>query len=252
MRTRRRAADPAQLDVLESGRAVCEMFDFLEDVVFWIKDSAGRYRWVNAANFLALGQSRREDVLGKTDFDLLPGHIAAQFQADDQRVLRGETIAERIELIGGFDHTARWSLTFKRPLRDARGRIVGTVGFTRPVTEARERWDDMPLGAVVAFVRDRFHEPLDNRALARVAGLSQRTFERRFRRYYGVSPRQYVKRVRVRTACRALVYTDDAIAQIAVAHGFPDQSYFTREFREVIGTTPREYRKSFKRRGEER
>ena len=88
-------------------QAVCELFDFLEDVVFWIKDRAGRYQWVNVTNFLNLGLGRREDVLGKTDFDLLPAHLAAQFRADDERVLRGQAIANRIELIGGFDHPIR-------------------------------------------------------------------------------------------------------------------------------------------------
>ena len=230
---------------LGPSRAVCELFDFLHDVVFWVKDRAGRYRWVNATNFLNLGLSRRDDVNGKTDFDLLPPHIAEQFRADDERVLRGQAIANRVELIGRFDHAARWSVTFKLPLRDARGRVIGTAGITRPLPAGAEEWRRLPLGDVLAFIRDRFREPLDNRQLARVAGLSQRTFERRFRRAYGLSPQQYVKLVRVRTACQALVHTDQTIARIAAEHGFADQSYFTREFREVIGTTPRDYRKSF-------
>lgn len=226
--------------------AVCELLDFLEDVVFWIKDRRGRYVWVNAANFLNLGLSRRDDVLGRTDFDLLPAHIASQFRADDERVLAGDAIANRVELIGRFDHTARWSVTFKLPVRDRRGRIVGTAGVTRPL-KAGADLRDLPLGAVIDFIRDRFREPLDNVRLAKLAGLSQRAFERRFRRTYGLSPQQYLKRVRVRTACQALVYTDHPIARIASEHGFADQSYFTREFRDVVGSTPRDYRKSFQR-----
>jgi AraC-like DNA-binding protein len=248
VRAPKRCAREATLGDLGPVRAVCELFDFLEDVVFWVKDRAGRYRWVNAANFLALGLNRREDVIGKTDFDLLPRHIAAQFRADDDRVLTGQAIANRVELIGGFDHTARWSVTFKLPLRDARGRIVGTAGITRPLKTHGEEWRSLPLGEIIAFIRDRFREPLDNSQLAKVAGLSQRTFERRFRRSYGLSPQQYIKLVRVRTACHALVHTDQSVARIAAEHGFADQSYFTREFREVIGRTPRDYRQSFRTR----
>ena len=55
--------------------------------------------------------------------------------------------------------------------------------------------------------------------------------------------------MRVRTACRALVYTDQSVATIAAEHGFPDQSYFTREFRDVVGQTPSDYRKAFKQHG---
>jgi AraC-like DNA-binding protein len=175
----------------------------------------------------------------------LPAHIAAQFHPDDERVLAGQSIAKRIELIGRFDHTARWSVTFKLPLRNGRGSIIGTVGFTRPLKSGGGDWHGMLLGNAIGFVRDRFREPLDNGQLARVAGMSQRTFELRFRRYYGLSPQQYIKRARVRTACQALVYTDQSIALIAAEHGFPDQSYFTREFRDVVGKTPSEYRKSF-------
>ena len=95
------------LDGLGPARAVCELFDFLEDVVFWIKDPAGRYCWANVANLLNLGLNRREDIVGKTDFDLLPAHVAAQFRTDDERVLAGQSILKRVELIGRFDHTAR-------------------------------------------------------------------------------------------------------------------------------------------------
>jgi transcriptional regulator GlxA family with amidase domain len=235
-----RALAPADLRPL---RGVCELFDFLEEVVFWVKDREGRYCWANTANLLALGLHRREDIEGKTDSDFMPAHIAAQFRADDALVLAGQRIVKRIELIGRADHTARWSVTFKLPLEDTRGRVVGTVGITRPMKS--ETWHGLPLGEVIAFISDHYRESLDNGQLAKVAGLSERTFERRFRRHYGSSPRQYIKRVRVRMACHALVYTDQPIARVAAEHGFADQSYFTREFRDVIGQTPRDYRRSF-------
>lgn len=189
------------LDGLGPARAVCELFEFLEDVVFWIKDPAGRYCWANVANLLNLGLNRREDIVGKTDFDLLPAHIAAQFRADDERVLAGQSILKRVELIGRFDHTARWSVTFKLPLRNTRGRIIGTAGITRPLKPGGEKWRGMPLGDVIGFISDHFREAIDNRELARAAGLSERTFERQFRCHYGLSPQQYIKRVRVRMAC---------------------------------------------------
>jgi transcriptional regulator GlxA family with amidase domain len=107
----------------------------------------------------------------------------------------------------------------------------------------------MPLGQVIGFISEHFREPLGNEQLARLAGASERTFERRFRHYYGQSPQQYIKRVRVRMACHALVHTEQPIALVAADHGFADQSYFTREFRDVIGQTPSEYRKQFRARG---
>ena len=32
---------------LRPAHAICELFDFLEEVQFWIKDRAGHYRWAN-------------------------------------------------------------------------------------------------------------------------------------------------------------------------------------------------------------
>jgi AraC-like DNA-binding protein len=231
---------------LQPARAVCELFDYLEDVQFWIKDRTGHYRWVNVACLLNYGLGRRDEMVGKTDDDLSPAHIAAQFRSDDELVLGGKTVVNRIELVGRFDHTARWCVTFKLPLRDGKGEIIATAGITRPVKSGGDDWEGMPLGKTVGYIAEHYCEPLPNGQLARMAGLSERAFERQFRRHYGLSPQQYIKRLRVRTACHALVHTDRSIAVIAVEHGFADQSYFTREFRELVGATPRAYRQSFR------
>jgi hypothetical protein len=53
------------LEDLGPARAICDLLDFLEDVVFWIKDRSGRYCWVNVANLVNLGLSRRERCPGQ-------------------------------------------------------------------------------------------------------------------------------------------------------------------------------------------
>ena len=50
-------------------------------------------------------------------------------------------------------------------------------------------------------------------------------------------------------ASRALVYTGQALAEVAIGCGFSDQSHFTREFRRHFGRTPREYREHYARDG---
>lgn len=232
---------------LRPARAVCEMFDFVAEVLFWVKNRDGLYCWVNIPFLLNYALDRREDIVGKTDFNLSPAHIAAQFRADDDLVFAGQSVVNRIELVGRFDHTARWCATSKLPLRDTHGRVIGAAGLTRPLKSGGEDWLGMPLGKVACHISEHFHEPLDNVALARLAGLSERTFERQFRAHYGLTPQQYVRRLRVRIACHALVHGDLPIGQIAMEHGFADQSHFTREFRELLGATPGDYRKNFRR-----
>ena len=235
-------------DVLRSESAVCKLFDHVEDVLFWTKDTNGRFTWANVALLIEFGMRRREEIIGKTDYDIHPRHIASLVLEDDASVLEGNEILHRIELLGRFDHEARWFVTCKLPRRDANNLIVGTTGITRPLKADSEYWLELPLGRVIGHMSQNYKEPLDNNQLARTAGMSERTFERQFKQHYGISPHQFLKRLRVRMSCRSLVYSDAPISVIALDHGFSDQSHFTHEFREQIGNTPSEYRKSFRSR----
>jgi len=227
--------------------ALCRLFDHVPGLQFWVKDGGGVYRWVNRGLLLNYALEQPEQVLGKTDYDLSPRHLADQFRTDDDLVLAGRPIVNRIELVGRFDHTAQWSVTTKIPLRRGRGPIVATAGISYPFEEQTSVPDASAddLGACLAIIRRRAGEPLSNEELAVAANLSVRAFERKFRKSFGVSPQQYIMRLRVRMACSTLVYSSKPLSKIAVAHGFCDQSHFTREFRRQLGMTPRRYRLNY-------
>lgn len=237
-----RPTDELELDALAA--AIARLFDQLEGVQFWVKDKEGHYRWANLGFLMNYSLERMEQVLGKTDHDLSPAHLADQYRLDDERVLAGEAITNRIELVGRFDHTSTWSQTTKTPVRGAGGEILGTVGITR-VADPRAIQPDLPdaaLGRVLAFMREHFARPMQNAELARMAGRSVRAFERLFRRDLQLTPQQYLRRLRVRLASQALIQPHLPMAEIALTHGFCDQSHFVREFRREIGLTPGDYR----------
>lgn len=223
---------------------IAGLLDMLDGVQCWIKDRDGRYCWVNRGFLHNYALERLEEVVGRTDHDLSPAHLADQYRLDDERVLRGEPVDRRIELVGSFDRTAAWSQTTKQPLRDGRGRIVGTVGITRVVDPAvmPDGGEDMTLGRVLVHMRTHFAEPLSNATLAGIAGRSVRAFERMFRRQLHVTPQQFLRRLRVRLACQSLTATRRPLSAIAATHGFYDQSHFVREFRREFGLAPGEYR----------
>src|SRR4029079_16672448 len=85
--------------------ALAELFDCVEDVLVWVKDREGRYCWVNRAFFIndSLDDRRGRTgadsrvILGKTDYDLSPAYLADQFRMDDEYVLTGKRIVDRIE-----------------------------------------------------------------------------------------------------------------------------------------------------------
>lgn len=238
-----RSRDALELDALAT--AIAGLFDHLEGVQFWVKDRAGRYHWVSRGFLMNYSLERMDQVIGKTDHDLSPTHLADQYRQDDDRVLAGDAITNRIELVGRFDHTASWCQTTKTPVKSATGRVIGTVGITR-MADPRAIQPDLPdaaLGRVLAHMRQHFARPLHNTELARMAGRSVRAFERLFVRHLQLTPQQYIRRLRVRMASQALINNRrEPMIEIAVSHGFYDQSHFVREFRRETGLTPGEYR----------
>ena len=63
-----------------------------------------------------------------------------------------------------------------------------------------------------------------------------------FRRCYGETLGDYIRRLRIKEARRRLEYGSDSIAQIAVDVGYHDESHFSKAFKKVVGTTPGLYR----------
>lgn len=244
---RRKSNGAPSGEALHGGTAALrDLFDAIPDVQAWIKDAERRYLWVNRTFLLNYGMHQLSEVLGKTDDDLSPAHLAAHFREGDEAVLAGQTVQGRLELVGRFDHTASWSFTTKRTVRDAKGRAIGTAGITRALDATQiDQRSDIRLGAVIAMMTRRLGKAVTNAEMARATGMSVRAFERAFLREYGLPPQQYLKRLRIQTACRALVDTRESIAAIAQRCGFADQSHLTREFRRVTGSTPAAYRAEY-------
>ena len=234
------------LDTLAA--SIAGLFDHLDRVQFWIKDRDNRYVHANRTLLINYALDDVTQIVGKTDYDLSPAFLADQFWFDDEQVLKGHHVSNRIELVGGTNVPPHWSVTNKVPLRNARGRILGTAGTTCDLG-AERRGVEVPhhFSAVFKCIRDSYRAPLPNRELARVSGLSVRTFERKFRQSFHVTPQQYLRKLRVRIACLALVFTEKAFADVAAECGFADQSHFNHEFRRQMGRTPRQYREHYRR-----
>lgn len=79
-----------------------------------------------------------------------------------------------------------------------------------------------------------------------LAGMSEATFRRRWDAEVGVSPRRYLERLRMQTACRLLIETSLPVNEIARKVGFDDEFYFSRRFRAIWNLSPRAYRKQHK------
>ena len=92
----------------------------------------------------------------------------------------------------------------------------------------------------------RSFDRADALAVARgQAGLSRRTFERRFRTATGHSPLVYLQELRMQQARQLLDGTMHGIDEIAVRVGYSDVAHFRQLFSRKSGLTPSHYRESF-------
>jgi len=87
-----------------------------------------------------------------------------------------------------------------------------------------------------------YAEPLDVRAVAAVAHLSEAHFIRSFRAVFGETPHRYLQRRRVERSMFLLRDTDRSVTDICFDVGFTSRGTFSRTFREVVGEAPSDYR----------
>jgi diguanylate cyclase (GGDEF)-like protein/PAS domain S-box-containing protein len=117
------------------------LMDGLPDALYF-KDAQGRYLRINRAQAARLGLKDPADAMGKTDADLLPKEQAALAKKDDDEILRtGAAIVGQEESRPLPDGTVAWTSTTKMPLRDRDGRVVGTMGLSRDISDLKRAQD---------------------------------------------------------------------------------------------------------------
>jgi len=117
----------------------------------------------------------------------------------------------------------------------------GQAQFFKPESTAA----DGSLEPTRRWASERLAEPLDVAAMSRHAGVSPRTFARRFREETGTTPLQWLLGQRVLEARRRLEETDLPVETIAWQTGFGTAASLRDHFRRATATTPTAYRRSF-------
>jgi PAS domain S-box-containing protein len=101
----------------------------------WLKDTEGHFLAVNQAAAQTHGLSP-EELVGKSDHDVSPRELADANRADDLEVMSSrhqKTLEEARQLL---DRTI-WLETFKAPVLDEDGTVLGTVGVARDISERK-------------------------------------------------------------------------------------------------------------------
>ncbi|MGB0416223.1 MAG: helix-turn-helix domain-containing protein [Coraliomargarita sp.] len=220
------------------------LFDELSDVLFWVKDASHRIAALNRA-FAERVKLPRETILGQTDADLYYPELAQVFMEDDRRVFEtGEPMRRKIELLTSRFGGVEWRSTTKLPVWDPNGQIIGTTGISRPLPNSA---DALPgpyraIGQIVEYARGRLSDRVTVMDLAREAGMSIATLERRFREHLRLSPSAFLAQLRVTLACELLRDTPLNMTEIALECGYESPAAFSRAFRREMDQSPSGFR----------
>lgn len=138
----------------------------------------------------------------------------------------GVEAAMRVARINLID----WHAVGQQPFaRLARSRQVGDAAIARCQT----------------WIADHYQEPAPVAAMARLSGLPERSFKRRFRLATGMSPLEYVHTLRIEEAKQMLETGEQPVEAIAAEVGYEDAGFFSRLFRRKVNLTPSQYRRRF-------
>ena len=105
---------------------------------------------------------------------------------------------------------------------------------------------ERPLRELQGWVADHLDEDLGVARLAARAQMSERSFQRAFRRETGATPAAYVEGLRVERACIVLQSTSAPVEAVAAECGFGTVETMRRAFHRRLGVGPAAYRSRFR------
>ena len=239
-------------DVLNSPVLSAELlalFETLVNVMFCAKDSDGVYIEVNTAFVRRTGRASKREVIGRRAQDLFAPERAELYEEQDRHVIGGGgPLRDELELIRRPDGGLGWYLTTKRAVSGSTEHGESPIGLVSVSRDLETRTDSgaavQSLQPLVAHVRSNLQGQLRTAELAEVAGCTPDQLDRRVRKVFGISPKQYVLRVKVERAMELLSSTEEGLSEVAVAAGFYDQSDFSKRFARITGRTPLQYRET--------
>lgn len=109
----------------------------LDNIPFlaWLKDKNGRYISVNTP-FADYYKVSSDDIIGKTDYDLLPIDTAKKFEKIDNQILSsGER--QSYETIEELFNGKEWIEVNKSPIFNEKGDVIGLTGISRDITDRK-------------------------------------------------------------------------------------------------------------------
>ncbi|MFV1994872.1 MAG: helix-turn-helix domain-containing protein [Verrucomicrobiales bacterium] len=235
------------LSSLEEDSRFYRLFDHVPGLSFFAKDRDGVLLAANAHLVALYGFDSESDLIGRTDFELLPRRLAEKYRRDDLAIMESRVpVKNLVEIFLNRQGIPSWFVTTKAPLISPVGDVLGVMGIIQDYQGYRRKNPvDRGLDKAMDHITRNYRAKISISALAKMSGMSLRQFERRFKSYFNLSPQQFVIKMRIHESCELLRGTGKPVGEIALDLGFYDQSSFTVQFKRAMGLTPLQYRKQF-------
>ena len=208
---RKRVCEPATLIVKPAGEEHSDLF--------------------HGAGARCLNIAVEQDQLARMD-ELLPALSASQYEVDPRLLTLGHRLCMELQAADDVSPLAVESLTLEL--------IAGRIRAARRRSARSPDWMERARD----YLHDNFSRPLGLSAVAAAVGRHPAHVAQNFRRRYGLSIGEYVRRLRVDHVARRLVTSRASLAQLACEAGFTDQSHMQRVFKSQLGVTPAAYRRA--------
>jgi len=104
----------------------------------WVKDASGRFIAVNRALASTKGVADPGELIGKSDLETAPPEFGQAYRRDDAEVMASRGSKRIEERHANADGSISLIETIKTALLDGEGKVAGTVGIARDITERRQ------------------------------------------------------------------------------------------------------------------
>ncbi len=222
--------------------AFLSLLDVMPNTAAYLKDLRGRIMFLNTRNCENCNVKEISDAIGKTSYDLFPKTCAQDYVDNDKEVMRtGEPIFNAISF--SPDLATRFICCSRVPLYDKRQKIIGVAAIYRYVTDSNEipEWYHN-FSDVAAYINAHYTETINIDDLVRLTHCSNSQFRRGFKKFFKMTPMNYILLMRINAARELLERSTRLISDIAQEVGFCDHSHFIRTFKRYRGITPHQYR----------
>ncbi|MEI7811148.1 MAG: PAS domain S-box protein [Ignavibacteria bacterium] len=106
--------------------------------MIWLKDMDSKILVVNKKFSDEFGFDNPEELVGKTDSDLWPQELADKYIADDLRAVQTKNTIMTQEQISDKEGNVKWVETYKTPIIDNQGIVIGTTGYSIDITGRKQ------------------------------------------------------------------------------------------------------------------